>query len=182
MNPLSRGRFNRQRGVTLIEACIVVSIAGVVLGTAVPGMQSLLDGRRLGGAAHQLATDVQYVRTEAVVRNQPVRLSFLTAADATCYVVHTGATAQCNCDASGPAVCSGGAEEIKTVRLTAADRVSIDANVASILFDPLHGTSTPTGTLRIVGTQGREVHHVVNIMGRVRSCTPDGAVPGYRAC
>ena len=28
---------------------------------------------------------------------------------------------------------------------------------------------------------GRAVHHVVNVMGRVRSCTPDG-VPGWRAC
>ena len=55
------------------------------------------------------------------------------------------------------------------------------ANVASIAFDPLHGTSTPTGTLRLVDGRGRAVHHVVNVMGRVRSCTPAG-VPGWRAC
>ena len=172
----------RQRGVTLIEACIVVAISSVVLGTAVPGMQGLIDARRLGGAAAQLATDVQFVRTEAVVRNRAVRLSFHASADATCYVVHTGAAAQCSCDASGPAVCSDGAEQIKTVRLPAAERVSLQANVGSVLFDPLHGTSTPAGTLRLVGTQGREVHHIINIMGRVRSCTPLGAVAGYRAC
>ena len=63
--------------------------------------------------------------------------------------------------------------EIKTVVLAAADRVSVGANVASIAFDPLHGTSTPTGTLRLVDAGGRAVHHVVNVMGRVRSCTPD---------
>jgi type IV fimbrial biogenesis protein FimT len=45
----------------------------------------------------------------------------------------------------------------------------------------MHGTSTPTGTLRLVGGRGRAVHHVVNVMGRVRSCTPAG-VPGWRAC
>ena len=45
----------------------------------------------------------------------------------------------------------------------------------------MHGTSTPTGTLRLVDSRGRAVHHVVNVMGRVRSCTPAG-VPGWRAC
>jgi type IV fimbrial biogenesis protein FimT len=54
--------------------------------------------------------------------------------------------------------------------------------VASVLFDPLHGTSTPAGTWRVIGTGGRAVHHVINVMGRVRSCSPQAAVPGYRAC
>lgn len=172
----------RQHGVTLIEACMVIAISSVVVGTAVPGLQGLVETRRLSGAAAQLATDIQYVRTEAVVRNQAVRLSFHALADGACYVAHTGAAALCACGSSGPAVCSDGAEEIKTVHLPAAEKVSLQANVASVVFDPLHGTSTPTGTLRLIGTQGREVHHVINIMGRVRSCTPQGAMPGYRAC
>ncbi len=79
-------------------------------------------------------------------------------------------------------MCTGGAEQIRTVRLPASDDVSLRANVSSVLFDPLHGTSSPSGTLRLVGTQGREIQHVINIMGRVRSCTPQGVVPGYRAC
>jgi type IV fimbrial biogenesis protein FimT len=54
--------------------------------------------------------------------------------------------------------------------------------VASMRFDPLHGTSTPTGTLRVVGANERAIHHVVNIMGRVRSCSPQAAVRGYAAC
>lgn len=171
-----------QRGVTLIEACIVMTIAGVVVGITVPGLQSLFDARRLGGVATQLATDIQFVRSEAVARNRAVRLSFHAHPGSTCYVVHTGTAAQCDCDAAGPAVCTGGAEQIKTVHLPAAERVTLQANVASVLFDPLHGTGTPAGTLRVIGADGREVQHVVNIMGRVRSCSPLGAVAGYRAC
>lgn len=173
---------SRQRGATLIETCIVVTIAGVVAGTTVPGLRGILESRRLGGTAAQLATDLQFVRSEAVARNRPVRMSFHQGTDATCYVIHTGNAAQCMCVADGPAVCTGGAEQIRTVRLPGRDAVSLQANVASLLFDPLHGTSSPSGTLRLVGTQGREIHHVVNIMGRVRSCTPQGVVPGYRAC
>jgi type IV fimbrial biogenesis protein FimT len=121
------------------------------------------------------------VRTEAVARNVAVRLSVKEAPGGTCWVIHTGAAAQCRCVESPPAVCSGGALEIKTVVLGASDRVGVAANVASIAFDPMHGTSTPTGTLRLVDARGRAVHHVVNVMGRVRSCSPSG-VPGWRAC
>jgi type IV fimbrial biogenesis protein FimT len=79
-------------------------------------------------------------------------------------------------------VCHGTAREIKTVTLANTDQISIVPNVASVLFDPMHGTSTPTGTLHVIGAGGREVRHVINVMGRVRSCSPAPALPGYRAC
>lgn len=172
----------QQRGVTLVEACIVMAVLAIITTSAAPNMQGFIDARRLDGTAAQLATDVQYVRSEAVARNQPVRLSFYASAEATCYVIHTGLSAQCTCPVVGPAQCSGDANQIKTVSMASADRVSVQANVSSVLFDPLHGTSTPTGTLRVVGTQGRAVHHVINVMGRVRSCSPTNTMPGYRAC
>ncbi len=171
----------RPRGFSLIEAMVVVAVIAVVATAAVPSLVAFIDGRRLDATATALAADVQFVRTEAVARNQPIRISFHDAPGGTCWVVHTGPAAQCSCGDTPPAVCSGGAVEIKTVVLGAADRVSVRANVASIAFDPLHGTSTPTGTLRLVDDAGRAVHHVVNVMGRVRSCTPTG-VPGWRAC
>ena len=172
----------RHQGVTLVEACTVVAVLAILASTAAPNLQGLIDSRRLEGAATQLATDIQFVRTEAVARNLPVRLSLHATPEGSCYVVHTGNADQCDCLAPGPAVCTGDARQIKTVALAAIDRVSLQSNVASVLFDPLHGTSTPTGTLRLVGQQGRAVHHVINVMGRVRSCSPSGAMPGYRAC
>ena len=177
--------LNGQRGVTLVEASVVVAVLAIVASAAAPGMRGLIDTRRLDGAATQLATDIHYVRTEAVARNQPVRLSFHTQAWGNCYVVHTGARADCRCNASGAATCAAPSQQIKTVALAGSDAVGVQANVNSILFDPLHGTSTPTGTLKVVSHSGRAVHHVVNVMGRVRSCSPTGAVPavpGYRAC
>ena len=171
-----------QRGLTLIEACIVLAVTGVVAGAAVPGLQQQIDARRLDGAATRLATDLQFVRTEAVARNEAVRVAFEAGAGGGCYVIHTGAAGACPCSSAGPAVCSGDALALKTVRLPATERVAMDSNVDSLLFDPVHGTSTPTGTVRLVGTRERAVHHVINVMGRVRSCSPRASVPGYRAC
>jgi len=51
-----------------------------------------------------------------------------------------------------------------------------------MLFDPGQGTTTPTGSVRLTDSEGRGITHVVNVLGRVRSCSPEGRVPGYRAC
>ncbi len=88
------GTRARQSGTTLIETCMVVTIAGVVAGTALPGLRGVLESRRLVGTASQLATDIQFVRSEAVSRNRAVRLSFHNGPDATCYVIHTGNAGQ----------------------------------------------------------------------------------------
>jgi len=160
----------------------VIAITSIVVGSSVPSLQGVIEARRLQGAATTLATDVQFIRTEAVARNQPLRFSVHPSADGSCYVIHTGSAAQCACTGSGPAVCNGGAEAIKTVHLRAVDKVALQANVGSLLFDPLHGTSTPTGTLRLVGSAGQEIRHVINVMGRVRSCSTLAAVAGYAAC
>ena len=171
-----------QRGVTLVEPCTVLVVIVVIVGVAVPGMQSLLDARRLEGIATQLAGDIRFVRSAAVARNEPLRLSLHATATGGCYVVHSGNANQCRCIATGPAQCTGDAREIKTVTIAAADRIALQANVASMLFDPLHGTSTPAGTWRVTDRHERAIHHVVNVMGRVRSCSPRAAATGYRAC
>jgi len=174
---------NKQRGITLVEACVGLAVAAIISTGAAPSMRQLLDARRFDGIASQLASDLQFTRISAVARNQRLRFSLQTDATGSCYVIHTGSADQCECgNADGPAACSGDAQEIKTIRLASADRVTLQSNVLSILFDPQHGTSTPTGTLHVVGADGREVRQIVNVMGRVRACSPQGRVPGYRAC
>ena len=176
--------LQRQRGVTLVEAGIVSAIAAITLPTAAPSFDRFIEKQRLDSVAAQLATDIQFTRAEAVLRNAGLRLSTHEAPWGSCYVIHTGAADDCRCAASGPAECSGDARALKTVQLPADERIAVRANVTSMLFDPLHGTSTPTATLKVIATSGRAVHHVVNVMGRVRSCSPQGAaaVTGYRAC
>jgi len=170
-----------QHGVTLIEAAVAMAIAAIAISTTAPSLQGLVARKRLEGVATQLATDLQYLRTETVSRNEPVRISFHADPGGSCYVIHTGAKSQCSCIGPAPATCSGNAEQIKTVYLPAAGQIAVQATAGSILFEPVHGTSTPAGTARVVGTQGA-IHHVVNVMGRVRSCSPEPALPGYRNC
>jgi type IV fimbrial biogenesis protein FimT len=174
-----------QRGITLIEACIVAAIGAITVTAAAPNFKSFIEKQRLDGIAAQLATDIQFARAESVMRNDGIRLSLQTQSWGSCYVIHSGATGQCQCRQSGPATCTGDAQQIKTVALPAADGFAVSGNAGSILFDPMHGTSTPAATFRVIAPSGRAVHHVVNLMGRVRSCSPQGDVPavaGYAVC
>jgi type IV fimbrial biogenesis protein FimT len=158
---------------------VVIAISAILASSAAPSLRDLVGMRRLEGAASQLASDLQFARIEAVAGHQRVRISF---PDERCNVVHIGAAAQCICAGDGPATCSGDARQIWIVRLSDGDRAAVQANVGSIVFDPALVTATPTGTLRVLGGQAHAIHQVVNVLGRVLSCSPLGAMPGYRAC
>ena len=176
---------NEQLGVTLIEACVVIAVTAITVASAAPGIQGFIEKQRLDGAVALLATDLQFTRAEAVLRNTGLRLSLHSQSWGSCYVIHTGNADQCDCAETGAAQCSGDAQQLKTVQLPLSEHIALQGNVGSLLFDPLHGTSTPTGTLKLVTSSGRAVHHVVNVMGRVRTCSPQGPLPpvnGYPVC
>lgn len=171
-----------QAGVTLTESLVVIAISAILVGTAAPGFQELRQRRHLEGVAAQLETDLQLARAEAVARNEGVRVGFSTdAAGSSCYVLHTGPAGACRCDASGAVACEPGAEALRRVPLAAGHAVQLQSNSRSILFDHVKGTVTPTATIRLSASAG-EIRQIVNVMGRVRSCTPDGALPGIRPC
>lgn len=175
-------RRRRCRGISLVESMVAIAVLVVVATLAVPSLAGFVEARRLDAVATELAADVQLARTEATARNRALRLSVHASGPASCWILHTGAAADCRCGAADRAVCTGGAFALKTVTLDGTDRLRVDANIASMLFDPLHGTATPSGTLRVADARGRSVQHVVNAMGRTRSCSPLAALPGWRAC
>jgi len=173
----------RQRGTTLVEAATVIAIVSVVTAMALPNFGPSVERRHIEGAAAQLETDLQLARVTAVASNTGVRVSFQVLADGgSCYVMHTGAAGDCGCTEEGQPVCRPGAEALRTAHYGPGVPVRIASNSRSILFDPVRGTVTPTATMKVEGRSGAAVHQIVNVMGRVRSCSPAPALPGFRAC
>jgi type IV fimbrial biogenesis protein FimT len=180
MNSLNSRRT--QRGITLVETMVVTSVLAVVTSLAAPGFDGAMQRRHLEGAATQLETDIHYARMLAVARNAPLRMSFESTAAGSCYVIHTGSAGQCSCTADGAAVCQGEAQAERSVRFDASGVVRLKSNSRSVLFDPTRGTSTPTATVQLTARNGTAIHQVMNVMGRVRSCSPAPAIAGYRRC
>lgn len=175
------GRSSPPRGLTLLEALVALAIMLIVLGSALPHFGRTAERRQLEGVAAQLATDIQHARSLAVARASGQRISFRAFAAGSCYVVHDGPANACQCNAAGQAQCTAPTQVHRMVFLPAQGPVRLQANVGSIQFHPSLGTSTPTGTLRLVARSGQAVHQIVNIMGRTRACSPNG-VPGYPPC
>ena len=172
----------RARGLSLIESMMTLTVIAVASGSVLPSFQQSIAQRRIDGAAAQLHTDLQLARSLAVAQNRSLRVSLLADAGGSCYVVHSGSAGDCRCGADGVAVCNAGAEAFRAVHFPAGG-VQLQANVSSMVLDAAKGTVSPTGTLRLVGNDGRAVHVVVNLMGRTRQCTPaNGALPGYPQC
>ena len=174
--------INRQRGFTLVEAGVTLAVATLLVGAVAPSFQRSIERRHVEGIAAQLETDLQLARSLAVARNEGVRVSFEASGDASCYIVHSGAAGDCSCIAAGPAVCRAGGVALHTVQLQAGAGVQIRSNSRSILVDAQKGTITPTATLQVNGRSGLALNQIINIMGRVRTCSPGGTLPGYRRC
>jgi type IV fimbrial biogenesis protein FimT len=172
-----------QRGVTLIEAGITTSVVAIAATLGVPSFTQMRDTRALEGVSAELGHDLQYVRSEAVARNVSLRLTTQSlAGGGACYVIHTGSAGDCVCAADGNATCADGEQSVKTAVFGTGERLRMTVNSASMLWHPVRGTVTPTGTLRLSLPDGRAIHHVVNIMGRARTCSPRGAVQSQPVC
>ncbi len=172
-----------EQGSTLLELMVVLGIVALTIGAAAPSLLEFQERYRLEGRAIELVTDLHYVRSEALSRNQVMRISFNSDAAGSCYVLHTGAAGDCHCDSSGTALCQDTDNSVvKSVGFAAESGIRLQANVASMLFDPGRGTTTPAGSVNLIGSSGKTIRQIVNITGRTRTCSPEGSVSGYKAC
>lgn len=180
MNKKSSPAF--QRGLTLIEACATLTIASILITAGWPSLKPTLDRQSLNGLAAELASTLHHARSEAVARREGVRVTALGGQGGRCVIAHTGPADSCLCGDSAAPVCEAGSSVVSYHFLAPSSGLTVSTNVNSLRFDPRLGTATPAGTLRVALAGGAEVHHVVNVVGRVRSCSPNAAVAGFRAC
>jgi len=176
----------RQRGLTLVEMLAALAVLLVILGSAVPSFRAAFERRELEAATAQLSVDLRLARSLATSLGRDVRVSFAhDPASGSCYVIHTGGAGQCRCSPNAgeaATACRDGAVAHRVAQFGSDSRVRLIANVRSMLIDDDLGTVTPTGTLRWQTAGSGGLNQVVNLHGRVRVCSPQGQVPGYRAC
>ena len=147
---------------------------------SVPSFGAALARRHVEGAAAQVQTDMELARSEAVRTGRTIHLRFNNSGG-NCYLLYTGTLNACSCSASGQSHCAPGSQPLRTQVL---DRqgVQMQSNVATMTFDPVQGTVTPTGTVRLEGHENLSLRVIVSLLGRIRTCTPTTGMPGYKRC
>jgi type IV fimbrial biogenesis protein FimT len=170
----------RARGFTLTECCVAVAIAAVVGALAVPSFVDSIERRTLLGRSAELQADLQWLRTEAVARQEAVGITLGPGGD--CYVLHTGAAGSCACHADSPPACKAPARFMKRVVMPAQGPVRLSSEQPGATFHPVRGNVEPMLTLVLSDTRGRSVRHAVSTLGRVRACALPVPLGGHAKC
>lgn len=174
-----------QSGLTIIELMVVVAVVAVLITLAAPSMRAMIAAQRVKSINAELVTDLQFARSEAARRNRDVYVSFNPAAS--CYVIYVTANTG-SCDCSRAIVCTSevSREEIKTVRLAAANGVALSASGPSstlLRFEAQSGRQQDDGfQVGVTSTLGGQLRTTVNSAGRVTVCTPDSSIAGTATC
>ena len=166
-------------GFTLIELLVVVALVAIVLSVAAPSFTTTLTKKRLEGVAAELATDIQYARSEAAQRNAAVGVVFGT----NCYTVYVlGTTNATACTALGT-----GGSALKNVQVGGGTSLAFAPAVAGafIAFDPVRGmavdaaagTTDLSGAVTVTNSAGDwQIRAIVTKVGRAKLCSPNNTV------
>jgi type IV fimbrial biogenesis protein FimT len=171
----------KQLGLSLVELMVAGAVTSIVTAVAVPSLAAMQERVALRQAAAQFEADVMLARSSAASSGQSRRIGFERSATHSCYVVHTGSAGQCSCLSDGSASCQGDARAERVAAWATGERVAVRSNVRSVLVDAQRGTVSPTMSVRFEARSGQTQQQVVNILGRVRSCSPNGS-PGLPGC
>jgi prepilin-type N-terminal cleavage/methylation domain-containing protein len=194
---MSAAKPSPSRGLTLIELMVVVVLVGILLALVAPSVRGMISAQRVRSINAELLTDLQFARSEAARRNRDVFIRFRSASS--CYTLYAAEVAgSCDCrNTPGVDVCTGGPEEIKTVKLSAADGVAFSASNVSgqqtLRFERGHGTILPDGIfdpaasaprfgVLVTGVPRGQLRTEVNMSGRPTVCSPDGSITQVPAC
>ncbi len=206
----SRRSSRQAAGLTLIELMVVVAIAVIILGLAAPSFSEYIITQRLRSVHEQVATDLQFARSEAVARSAFVGVRFQEVTGAggfTCYVIFTRPDPTtsptpdtCNCTAGPGSACSASpttTTELRTVTIPSELKVGVGVPSGqtkdTVTFEPRSAgikiansdfslTTTPTFEIDSTAHNNRNLRAIVLPSGRPKLCTPAGSTMGGPAC
>jgi len=179
------------KGFTLIEMMVVIAIMGILLAIAAPSFTIFFEKFRTKRAAETLGGSLYIAKSEAIKRNQFVRLVITASSSGAtwCYGLTTATTCNCTVAVPGTNSCSLDAGVETAVSSTAYKGIRVADGGGSAItsmtfnFNPLRGTVDPN-TVQFHSENDYETRTVVNSFGRVKTCSPSTNYigGGYTQC
>ena len=118
-----------QRGYSLLELLLVLTVFGILAGISVPQLVATLDDYRASGAARYVSARIQRTRMEAINRSTAVAVRFLQDADGYSFAVYA--------DGNGDGVRTQDIRDAVDLQIGTVDHLS--NNFAGVEFGLLAG-------------------------------------------
>lgn len=160
----------RSKGFTIIELMVTIAVLAILITIALPSFESMIEKKRIIGAAESIYSDLQFARSESVKRSRDVLLTVTSTASGGC--------------ASWSITVTENSVPLATTCGDAFPFITLTSNNFTRTFDGIRGTVGSGETVAITSEKGLEIRVVLSRFGRVRSCSPAGVkhVGGYPSC
>lgn len=197
----------RQRGMTLVELVVTLSLFGLLVMAAVPSITGWIRNAEVRTAAESMLAGLQKARSEAVRRNETVTFSLVTLGstgilDNTCALSATSASwivsqgdpsAKCDRSASSsgtPVVLDKytASEGGRTATVAVLDAACTNAATnKQVSFNGYGQIASSASAIRCIdishsSDEARRLRLVIGIGGTVRLCTPGVDTNDPRNC
>jgi len=194
MNMITRKSARRQRGVTLVEVAVVMTIAAVLYTQAVPMFTNWVGNSQTRTAAESVLNGLQMARAEAVRRNRMVQFVVTDGASSSWLVGCANPVDGGTADVDDPGDCLGVIQARAALEASAQPQLAmVPAAATTITFDSLGRVTgnvdgSPTATSIDVAHPGlaegerRTLRLALGAAGDVRMCDPGIVHRDPRGC
>jgi len=183
-----------QRGLSLVEIAVVLTIVALLLSQAVPAFSAWLRNAQIRTAAESIQNGLQLARAEAIRRNRSVQFVLTGAPDTSWTVgcvnpVDGGAAgvedpgdclatiqARSAADGSERTILTAAPAAARIVTFDSIGRVRDNADASPVL------TQVDVSDPDLAAAQARPLRLLVDAGGRIRMCDPALTASDPRAC
>lgn len=169
-----------QKGFTLLELLITVTVLAIILVFGVPNLSGFFEKQRVTGAAQSFLSDIQYARAESIKQNASV---YIELDDSQwCYGLDDTPVTPCGCAGASAASCTINSNQYVVTSDRFPDVVMNESvSGSAITFNPARGTLGPAGNV-LFSSGNSSVRVIWSSIGRARICAVSGTSWGYDAC
>jgi len=189
----------KQRGFTILEVMISITVAAFILMSTAPSISAWMRNTRIRTVAESMSNGLMQARNEAVRRNQPVSFYLVSDSDAvsmsdSCALSGTSSgwvvalaspASKCTTDrdsfiALRPPGDSAGGLSVSAQDATAANATTVTFNGYGQITN-----ASPITCIRLTNSMdasARKLNIAVNAGGQVRMCDPAVGTSDPRAC
>lgn len=169
-----------QRGFTLLELMVTVSIIAIVVSIGAPAVMNTQKTMQLKGATEASYFAFQYARSAAVSAGTDVTVSLTSGTD-WCVGISDGG--DCDCNTLNSCTINGVEQLVKSsdFSLVTMQNISFGATSTAV-FDGVRGLSIGSAGSTVFSDGSNDAKLVLSNMGRIRICMAAGDLGRYSLC